>query len=440
MAAALLLRSLPPHPSLPFKGLSELLDVYRATVLHVQQALLAQPALVLSAVKYALADFSVLLPHLHQLAYTLHGARRGGAGSAGAAAARLLDALQRDTACGVPLIESCASRLLWHCHQVLFRQLAAWMAHGLLLDPHREFFVGLLDEEEAAEAAVLGAGSHERPAAAAAGGGRLQQPGASVAAAPSQDDWHRGHTVRLHALPRCISEEAADKVLFVGKAVRVLSAPGGAFAGSQLLPASDVADIADQLRALQQEPVFSKVAFERVVEGVRSRVAAMLWQLLVVRAGLVSHLAAMKDFYLLARGDFYDAFLGEADRLLRLPPRPATADADVAVPFAAAAAKTSASADPLLPLLRLRWRPVEDAPELRLGKMRVEVPRADPGWDGLYLEYKVSASQRKKEGRALHRHRRGLLQRVVILNKSCVVAAPRRVSLTALLTNDVGRL
>ena len=41
------------------------------------------------------------------------------------------------------------------------------------------------------------------------------------------------------------------------------------------------------------------------------QVAGQLWQLVVVHAELPMHLAALKDYFLLARGDFYQAFLHE---------------------------------------------------------------------------------------------------------------------------------
>jgi hypothetical protein len=86
-----------------------------------------------------------------------------------------------------------------------------------------------------------------------------------------------------------------------------------------------------------------------------SQVAARLWQLLVVRAGLMQHLGAVKHYLLLARGDFWDVFLEEAGRLMAAPPRPATANADVAVPFQAAAGKTSAAEDPYYRLFKIHF-------------------------------------------------------------------------------------
>ena len=35
----------------------------------------------------------------------------------------------------------CLSRILQVCHGVLYKQLSAWMLHGLLLDVKGEFFI-----------------------------------------------------------------------------------------------------------------------------------------------------------------------------------------------------------------------------------------------------------------------------------------------------------
>lgn len=49
------------------------------------------------------------------------------------------------------------------------------------------------------------------------------------------------------------------------------------------------------------------------------QVASRLWQLVVLDSRLVDHLAALKDYMLLAKGDFYQSFLSEAAKLLMLP-------------------------------------------------------------------------------------------------------------------------
>ncbi len=41
------------------------------------------------------------------------------------------------------------------------------------------------------------------------------------------------------------------------------------------------------------------------------QVTGQLWQLVVVHAELPAHLAALKNYFLLAKGDFYHSFLAE---------------------------------------------------------------------------------------------------------------------------------
>lgn len=49
------------------------------------------------------------------------------------------------------------------------------------------------------------------------------------------------------------------------------------------------------------------------------QVASRVWQLVVVDSQLVDHLAALKDYMLLAKGDFYQCFLTDAAQLLAKP-------------------------------------------------------------------------------------------------------------------------
>ena len=44
--------------------------------------------------------------------------------------AALLGLLQAAVRCGVPVVQSCMQRLLWHCNQVLFKQLTSWCVSG----------------------------------------------------------------------------------------------------------------------------------------------------------------------------------------------------------------------------------------------------------------------------------------------------------------------
>lgn len=53
---------------------------------------------------------------------------------------RPLGAVSLPRAAQLPLY-LCAVRVLAVCHAVLYKQLSAWMLHGLLLDQYEEFFI-----------------------------------------------------------------------------------------------------------------------------------------------------------------------------------------------------------------------------------------------------------------------------------------------------------
>lgn len=48
--------------------------------------------------------------------------------------------------------------------------------------------------------------------------------------------------------------------------------------------------------------------------------ANRLWHLVVIKADLLTHLSSIKDYFLLANGEFYHTFLEEARPTLILPP------------------------------------------------------------------------------------------------------------------------
>lgn len=137
-AGAALADPLQPPPSLYraalANGLAELLDVYRAAVLRVEAHLLhlATPPPLLTLQQFLL-EWEVLLPEAAALAGEVEARGLVGAGVMRALAARACS--------GSPAVQSCAQRLLWHCRQVLFKQLQSWLVHGLLLDAAGEFFI-----------------------------------------------------------------------------------------------------------------------------------------------------------------------------------------------------------------------------------------------------------------------------------------------------------
>jgi hypothetical protein len=271
-------------------GVAELLAVYEATVTGDAQLRAVLPPERggrgagggLAAVQHALADAAVLLPQLHAFVWEEVDGRGGGGGGGGGVGghddddgagqtddagpstsrpplpaplrgAALLRALHRRAHCGHPLLEACFGRLYWHAHQALLAQLAAWVAHGELLErgggDGGEFFVQAgagggdgdirraprtREEEEAASYRDWHEGvSAVGEEAAAAGGGEGSAAAALAVSAADEDNsgLFSSSSGAFDLLPPGVTPQLAASAAFVGRAVRLLrSAPAARMA------------------------------------------------------------------------------------------------------------------------------------------------------------------------------------------------------------------
>ena len=181
-------------------GVSELLDVYRSAVLQVEAHLLHLPGAPppLLTVQQFLLEFEVLLPEVATAVGEVQA--RSLVGS------QIMGLLSLRAHSGVPAVQSCAQRLLWHCRQVLFKQLESWLVHGLLLDRAAEFFVQRSDGAAAAAAAAAAAGDGEEQRSLPGGQGGPSPSPLRLAGAPGGGagamldweplEWHAGFQVR----------------------------------------------------------------------------------------------------------------------------------------------------------------------------------------------------------------------------------------------------
>ncbi|MED6121398.1 Gamma-tubulin complex component 4 [Stylosanthes scabra] len=394
-------------------GIVEVLSVYRSAVLHIEQLLLSETKPILATVTQGLNKFFSILPPLYELILKIERDDiRGG---------QLLNLLYKRCHCGVPELQTCMQRLLWHAHQVMYNQLASWMVYGILQDQHGEFFIRRQEDRDVENSASNPDISDKLA--------RMSTNDASLS------DWHLGFHPYWDMLPEYIPMRVAESILFAGKAVRVLRNPSPSFQsgdavypqipksfqkihglagrfhfqrdplinsgmGEDLLPQNEADKIEAMLLDLKESSEFHKRSFECAVDSIQAIAASHLWQLVVVRADLNGHLKALKDYFLLAKGDFFQCFLEESRQLMRLPPRQSTAEADLMVPFQLAALKTIGEEDKYFSKVSLRMpsygitgRPspldVSRANTSADGSSGASSEMSLDGWDGLALEYSV---------------------------------------------------
>ncbi|MCD7454223.1 Gamma-tubulin complex component 4 [Datura stramonium] len=398
-------------------GIVEVLSVYRSAVLHIEQKLLSDSLPIVATLTQGLNKFFVLLPPLFELILEIERDNIYGG--------KLLNLLHKRCHCGVPELQTCIQRLLWHGHQVMYNQLASWVVYGILHDPYREFYISSQDDKDSEQESA----PH-----------LLEKLTRLSVADTSLNDWHLGFHISLDMLPEYITMHVAESILFAGKAVRVLRNPSPSFQfkdgsshqqiqrgsqrtqgytttisfqnnsldnkliGEDLIPQAEADKIESMLQDLKESSEFHKRSFENTIDTIKAVAASHLWQLVVVRADLNGHLKALKDYFLLEKGDFFQSFLEESRQLMRLPPRQSTAEADLMVPFQLAALKTIGEEDKYFSRVSLRMpsfgialkpSPV-DLPKVKVNKDGDSMGHPDSslevsldGWDGISLEYSI---------------------------------------------------
>ncbi|XP_057692949.1 gamma-tubulin complex component 4 isoform X2 [Corythoichthys intestinalis] len=369
-------------------GLDSVLQPYRQALLDLEQEFLSDPHLTVSHVNYKLDQFQLLFPSVMVVVETIKSQKIHGC--------QILETVYKHSCGGLPPVRMALEKILAVCHGVMYKQLAAWMLHGLLLDQSEEFFVkqgpsaggaSTCQEEDEED---LGLGGLSGKQLRELQDLRLIEEENMLA--PSLQQF----SLRAEMLPSYIPIRVAEKILFVGESVQMFEnhnhSPSRT--GSILKHQEDA--FAADLHRLKQQPLFSLADFEDLIDRIRSTVAEHLWTLMVEESELLEQLKIIKDFYLLGRGELYQVFIDLAQHMLKTPPTAVT-EHDVNVAFQQAAHKVLLDDDNLLPLLHLTVDyQGKDSKEMvgpRDGTSPPQdiSPREVPptGWAALGLIYKV---------------------------------------------------
>lgn len=224
------------------------------------------------------------------------------------------------------------SRILFVCHKVFFHQVNSWLVHGQLIDLTDEFFIHKVESTSARDGGSADDKSTQLNATSASGlSANVGAAGMNVVStilAMNQEkneedsmaeDWNSLFTLRLSMLPTSyIPATLGQKILFIGKAVKVLQS--NKTPPEDRIPPSELQCFSEAIMQLENLPEFNTLLVSKVVEEIRECIASRLWHLIVLRSNLMEDLRAAKDYFLLAKGEFYQTFLEEARSLMALAP------------------------------------------------------------------------------------------------------------------------
>ncbi|XP_032088653.1 gamma-tubulin complex component 4 isoform X4 [Thamnophis elegans] len=367
-------------------GLDAVLQPYRQALLGLEQEFLADPHLTISYVNYSLDQFQLLFPSLMTVVEQIKIQKIHGC--------QILETVYKYSRGGLPPVRHALEKVLAMCHAVLYKQLSAWMLHGLLLDQHEEFFIrqgpslGLTPAQPEEDDDDLGIGGLTGKQLRELQDMRLIEEENMLAPSPKQ------FSLRMEMLPSYIPARVAEKILFVGESVQMFESQNVTLTKKGSILKNQEETFAAELHRLKQQPLFNLMDFESVIDWIRSTVAEHLWKLMVEESDLIGQLKVIKDFYLLGRGELFQAFIDTAQHMLKTPPSAVT-EHDVNVAFQQSAHKVLLDDDNLLPFLHLtihyHGKEPRDPSQNREISSRELSPHESPtsGWAALGLSYQV---------------------------------------------------
>uniref|UniRef100_A0A8U7P121 Gamma-tubulin complex component n=1 Tax=Corvus moneduloides TaxID=1196302 RepID=A0A8U7P121_CORMO len=234
-------------------GLDSVLQPYRQALLDLEQEFLADPHLSISHVNYSLDQVC----HINK---EIHGCQ-------------ILETVHKHSCGGLPPVRSALEKILAVCHGVMYKQLSAWMLHGLLLDQHEEFFIkqgpssGNVPSQPEEDDDDLGIGGLTGKQLRELQDLRLIEEENMLAPSLKQ------FSLRVEMLPSYIPVRVAEKILFVGESVQMFENQNVNLTRKGSILKNQEDTFAAELHRLKQQPLFSLVDFESVVDWIRSTVA-----------------------------------------------------------------------------------------------------------------------------------------------------------------------
>ena len=266
---------------------------------------------------------------------------------------RLVSTIHAYTLTGDPFVRQFTATLLDHVSRPFFACLSRWIYDGELDDPSGEFFVAL----------------QPRPPAPARA--RDELSGAADEGTNAADVWHSKFVLRRELLPSFLSEHFARKIFSTGRSLNFIRCSCGE---------ADWAAMHATLHATNRERTLrysDMVGLEHAIDAVYAAASGHLVDTFLHRFRLWEHLRALKEYLLLAKGDFADALMASLGPSLSRPAHTLHQH------------NLSAALETAIRTSNAQY----DDPDIlrRLDARSLEFGAGDTGWDTFTLEYRVES-------------------------------------------------
>jgi gamma-tubulin complex component 4 len=261
-------------------GVNDILNEYDRVILKIEQKFLEDKIFSFSNLAVEFSKFYSVLPESVLMFEKIE--------EDGLKGGQLIDFLYQCSLNGNFFIKEFYSNLLENCFGILYEQSMLWILHGRLFDKFDEFFIYKLERN-------------------------IRKKGEMTSDEVKKvEAWDGTYSIRYSYLPRfVITPKTAEKILFIGKSVRVLLETGGSESKIFSLEIIDV---------VKNAAKFDFLNFQIAIEKIRAHVASKFLKLFTSLENIKENLLDLRNYYLLGKGEFYHVFIEESEQLFKFPP------------------------------------------------------------------------------------------------------------------------
>ncbi|RZF35753.1 hypothetical protein LSTR_LSTR012051 [Laodelphax striatellus] len=277
-------------------GLQTVLTPYSEKVVELEKDALKDPHLSLSSIHTQVDCYSQLLAMLSNMIdeireNDIHGCK-------------LMKYTCRHLSTGVESLRNSLIQITVSLHAILVNQLTDWLLYGKIIDPYEEFFI------KAKPAPIVDNDTTLRSERTTATVAESEGFGSTQTAKPSLE-----YYLDEDFLPPFISFSTAHKIFYIGKTVQLFTSnpyDDSEFKKNSIFEKEEV----ELVKSLQECSFQDTLSSDSTISKLESSVTQKLWSLAMNEAGLMGQLKAIKDFYLLGRGELFVDFLSNVGHLL----------------------------------------------------------------------------------------------------------------------------
>lgn len=269
-------------------GIEKVLEKYHKSVVELEKKFLRKPSTSLMFIFHEVEKFRPLFEFLMRLingvrTQKLHGCQ-------------ILEYLEDNSMHGNEIIKEALQTIQKSVYSIFIQQLCQWL-NGKFLDTYGEFFITHMDQSDITE---------KRPTFSTQTSiSTFQSSDQSI----NTDLWR--YEINFDMLPHYFPKSWAEKVLFIGQTVIMLSSNDS----DQNIYDGKEYQFFQKFHQFQEANKLTVINFERTIDEIKMCVTEHLSEIAIKDADLVKQLKLIKDFYLLGRGELFYEFIKGLDSI-----------------------------------------------------------------------------------------------------------------------------